>query len=137
MVFSFCQSVCAERKQSDGSCSLNCQIDLTLMLCACTGYTAGKNLASFRYETAKRCNILVINGIDMIYAALADLSLRSSYSISFNHVSLSSKINALLRTECPHPLRTGRTDRNRRTYSDHYWYYSLHRLGSAGYSRPG
>lgn len=88
--------VSAERKQSDSSCSLNSEINLTLMLCACTSYTTRKNLTSFGNEAAKRSNILVINGVYVIYAALADLSSRSSCSISSNHASLSSKINVFL-----------------------------------------
>ena len=86
--------VSAERKQSDSSCSLNSEINLTLMLCACASYTARKNLTSFGNEAAKRSDVFVINGVYVIYAALADLSSRSSCSISSNHASLSSKINA-------------------------------------------
>lgn len=86
-------SVSAERKQSDGSCSLDSEIDFTLMFCAGSGYTAGQNLASFGNETTQCSNVLVINGVYVIYAALADLSSRSSYSISSDHALLSSKIN--------------------------------------------
>ena len=79
------QSVSAERKQGNSSCSLNSEVDLTLMLCACSGYAAGKNLSSFGNETAQGLNVLIINGVYVIYAALADLSSRSSYSVSSNH----------------------------------------------------
>ncbi len=79
------QSVSAERKQGNSSCSLNSEVDLTLMLCACSGYAAGKDLSSFGNETAQGLNVLIINGVYVIYAALADLSSRSSYSVSSNH----------------------------------------------------
>ena len=85
--------VSAERKQSDSSCSLDSEIDLTLMFSACASYAARKDLTSFGNETAKCGNVFVINGVYVIYAALADLSSRSSYSISSDHASLSSKIN--------------------------------------------
>ncbi len=78
-------SVSAEGKQSDSSCSLDSEIDFTLMLCACSGYTAGQNLASFGNETTQCSNVFIINGVYVIHAALADLSSRSSYSISSNH----------------------------------------------------
>lgn len=55
------------------------------MLCACSGYAAGQNLASFGNETTQCSNVFIINGVYVIYAALADLSSRSSYSISSNH----------------------------------------------------
>ncbi len=89
----FCFLVCAEGKQSDGSCSLDSEVDFTLMFCACSGYAARKNLTSFGNETAKCSDVFVINGVYVIYAALADLSSRSSGSISSDHASLSSKIN--------------------------------------------
>lgn len=55
------------------------------MLCACSGYAAGQNLASFGNETTQCSNVFIINGVYVIHAALADLSSRSSYSISSNH----------------------------------------------------
>ncbi len=82
-----CFLVCAEWKQSDSSCSLNSEIDFTLMFCACSGYAARKNLTSFGNETAKCSDVFVINGVYVIYAALADLSSRSSCSISSDHAS--------------------------------------------------
>lgn len=79
-------SVCAERKQSDGSCSLDGQIDLALMFRAGAGNAAGQDLASFRNEMAKGRHVLVIQGVDLVDAALADLSSRSSDSISLVHL---------------------------------------------------
>lgn len=55
------------------------------MLCACSGYATGQNLASFGNETTQCSNVFIINGVYVIHAALADLSSRSSYSISSNH----------------------------------------------------
>ena len=55
------------------------------MFSACASYAARKDLTSFGNETAKCGNVFVINGVYVIYAALADLSSRSSYSISSNH----------------------------------------------------
>ncbi len=58
------------------------------MFSACAGDTARKNLASFGNKVTERCYVLVVNGVDLVDAALADLSSRSSHSISFNHVVL-------------------------------------------------
>lgn len=78
--------VCAERKQCDGSCSLDGEIDLALVFSAGARNTAGQNLASFRNEMTQRLYVLVIQGIDLVNARLADLSSRSSHSISLNHL---------------------------------------------------
>ena len=43
------------------------------MTCACTGYSAGKNLRSFRHEAAKSGYILVIDNVDLVYAECANL----------------------------------------------------------------
>lgn len=55
------------------------------MLCAGARDAAGQNLASFRDEVTERRYILVIQRVDVIDAALADLSSRSSDSISLIH----------------------------------------------------
>jgi hypothetical protein len=81
----FLLSVCAERKQCDGACSLDGQIDFALMFRAGSRNTTRKNFAAFGNEMAKCRHVLVINGIDFIDAALADLSSRSSDSVSLNH----------------------------------------------------
>ena len=58
------------------------------MFSACASYAARKDLTSFGNETAKCGNVFVINGVYVIYAALADLSSRSSVSAVtlVNHV---------------------------------------------------
>ena len=93
--------VCAEWKQCDSSCSLDCENNLTLMLCACSGYTTWQNLASFGNETTQSCYVLIINGVDVINTALADLSSWSSYSISSYHDSYPPI--SCIRMESVHP----------------------------------
>jgi hypothetical protein len=67
---------------------------LTLMLCAGTGNSSGKNLCTLADELAKSCNILVIDLIDTICAELADLLLSAHSgterlgSVSFGSLSL-------------------------------------------------
>ena len=55
--------------------ALNRNRQLTLMARASAGYSAGQNLCSLRDKTAQFCDILVINGLDLIYAEAANLSL--------------------------------------------------------------
>ena len=102
--------VCAEWKQCDSSCSLDCENNLTLMLCACSGYTTWQNLASFGNETTQSCYVLIINGVDVINTALADLSSWSSYSISSYHDSYPPI--SCIRMESVHPGWMVQTDRN-------------------------
>ena len=53
--------------------ALDCHSQLTLMARASAGYSAGQNLCSLRDKTAQFCDILIIDGFDLIYAEAANL----------------------------------------------------------------
>ena len=67
------KSVCGVGKNSNISCSLDSGGELSLMISAGTGYTAGKDLRSFGSEAAKLCSILVIYGLNLINTKSANL----------------------------------------------------------------
>ena len=56
--------------------ALNRNRQLTLMARASAGYSAGQNLCSLRDKAAQFCDILVINGLDLIYAEAVKAFLR-------------------------------------------------------------
>ena len=61
------------RQQSDVSCTFDGKCEFSLVLCASTGDSSGKNLASFGNILAKLCNILEINRFRLFYAEIANL----------------------------------------------------------------
>jgi len=60
------------------SCSLDSDCKLSLMLCASTCNSSGKNLASFRNVLAKLENVLVIDELGLFCTEVADLLLSLS-----------------------------------------------------------
>ena len=82
------------RNECDVSCSLDSYCKLSLMLCASTCDSSGKNLCTLGYKATKLCNILIIYEFNLIGTELADLtyglsvSMRSIISFSFNVVKL-------------------------------------------------
>jgi hypothetical protein len=68
------KSVAAEGQKCEMTRTLNRDSQLTLMMCAGSGNTAGKNLSALGNVTAQFCNILVVNGLDFVNAEAADLS---------------------------------------------------------------
>ena len=62
------------RQESDLTSSLDGLSELTLMHCAGTGGSAGQNLAALRHEAAKLCSVLIIDGLALVSAELANLA---------------------------------------------------------------
>lgn len=56
------------------SCTLDCNSQLTLMLCAGTGYTAWNNLGSLREISSQTRDILIIDAFNLINTESADFS---------------------------------------------------------------
>lgn len=52
--------------------ALDSERELTLMLCASTGDSAGKKLGALAYELAEACGILIVDVIDLICAENAN-----------------------------------------------------------------
>ena len=61
-------------QQSDLTSALDSLGQLTLMHSAGTGGSAGQNLAALRHEAAELCSVLVVNGLALISAELANLA---------------------------------------------------------------
>lgn len=68
--------------------ALDCVLKVSLVLCACAGNSAGKDLSSFADELSELCSILII---DVFYLILAEdtnlLSLARSLTSGANIVS--------------------------------------------------
>ena len=60
------------RQKRDLTRSLDSLGELALMLGACPGRPAGKDLAALRNITAELCSVLIINMLTFIYAELAN-----------------------------------------------------------------
>ena len=69
-------------EKSDVSCALDGLGQLTLMLGAGAGHAAGKDLCALADETAKLCNILVVNIVNLIGAENANLAALSGTCIT-------------------------------------------------------
>ena len=54
------------RQKSYLTSTLNSSVQLSLMLCACTGNSSGKNLTALADEFAKLCGILVVDKCNLI-----------------------------------------------------------------------
>ena len=67
-------SVGAVWKKSHNSCTLDGGGQLSLMLGAGAGHTAGHNLAALGYKAAKLCSVLVVYALNLIGTELANLS---------------------------------------------------------------
>jgi hypothetical protein len=67
------ESVAAEGKQCKMTRTLDSDGQLTLMMCASTGYSAGENLRSLRNKAAKLGNIFIIDCVDLINTKTANL----------------------------------------------------------------
>jgi len=65
--------IAAEWKQCKVTGAFDRNGQLTLVMCAGAGYSAGQNLGSLRNKAAKLCNILVINCVDSVNTESADL----------------------------------------------------------------
>ena len=65
--------VCAVRKQSDLTSTLDSRRKLSLVLSTSSRYTAGKDLSSFGSISVELGNILIINAFALINAKLANL----------------------------------------------------------------
>ena len=63
----------AEGQQSEMTGTLNSDSQLALVARAGAGHTAGQNLSPLGNETAKLCDVLVIDGLDLINAETANL----------------------------------------------------------------
>lgn len=61
------------RKQSNLTGALDSRVQLALVLCTSAGNTTGKDLCTLGNELSQLCNILVINGVDLVYAENANL----------------------------------------------------------------
>lgn len=94
--------LCSKRQQCDIARPLDCHSHLALMLCTVARDAARQDLAALRRETAKLCNILVIDMLNLVYAKRADLSARPSASVtSYQDSSLLSKWDLILRDGRP------------------------------------
>ena len=90
--------LCSKRQQCDIARPLDCHGHLALMLCTVAGNATGQDLAALRRETAKLCNILVINMLNLVYAKRADLPARPPASVtSYQDSPLLSKWDLILR----------------------------------------
>lgn len=63
--------VCFVREQSHNSCSLNSNSKRSLMFCANTAHTTGKDFALLGDEATELCNVLVVYVVNVIYAERA------------------------------------------------------------------
>ena len=61
-------------EKSDLTCSLDGLSHLTLMHCACTGGTAGKDFAALRQIMLESISVLVVNKSCLLLAELANFS---------------------------------------------------------------
>jgi len=61
------------RKESHLTSALDSGRQRTLMLCAGTGHTTGKDLCALGDELAKLCNILVVDGLSLLCTEKANL----------------------------------------------------------------
>jgi len=71
---SYCLVVCV-RNKCDVSCTLNSNSKLSLMLCASTCDSSGKDLCALREHSAILCDILIIDMFDLIYTKAASFLL--------------------------------------------------------------
>ena len=72
----------SERQECDVARTLDGNRYLTLMFSAVAGNTAGQNLAALRNEATEFCHIFIVDMFDLVYAERADLSTRSSASVT-------------------------------------------------------
>lgn len=76
--------------------TLDRSCEVTLMSCAGTCYTAGKNLSSFGQVTANAVNILVVDMLYLINTESANFPAAFSASVrSFSHLGFSFRENYL------------------------------------------
>ena len=79
--------VCEKR---NGSCALNCNGDLTLVLCASSGYSSGEDLGALAYALSESCYILIVDVLDLVGAEKADLLALASLHLGASCGSLGS-----------------------------------------------
>ena len=63
------------RKQGNLTCTLDRGVQIALVLCASAGNTTGKDLCTLRNKLSQLCNILVIDGVDLVHTENANLLL--------------------------------------------------------------
>ena len=87
----FYELVADIRKQSDVSCSLDSNCELTLMVSASACYTSGKNLSSLGHALSELSEILIIDLLDSVSTEhtnlLAGLLRRTGISFLFHDFS--------------------------------------------------
>lgn len=63
------------REQGNLTGALDSRVQFALVLCTSAGNAAGKDLCTLGNELSQLCNILVINGVDLVYTENANLFL--------------------------------------------------------------